>query len=75
MLLHIKLYADGRMPLRMKEKTDYTPCNTAPTLVTDGCHMEQEKSVLEIAHSISCTAIATDVRISPESILHIPTNS
>jgi hypothetical protein len=43
--------------------------------VTDECHMKKEKSVLEITHSISCTAIAKDVRISPESVLHIPTNS
>jgi hypothetical protein len=37
--------------------------------------MEQDKSVLEIMHSISCIAIATDVGISPESVLHILTNS
>jgi hypothetical protein len=54
----------------MEEKTDY-----APALVTDERHMEQEKFVLEIKHSISCIAIATDVGISPESVLHVLINS
>jgi hypothetical protein len=43
--------------------------------VTDEHHMEKEKSVLDIMHSISCIAIATDVGISPESVLLILTNS
>jgi AraC-like DNA-binding protein len=73
MLLHIKLYADGRMPLRMEDRLCSN--NTAPSLLTDERHMEQEKSVLEITHSISCIAIATDVGVSPESVLHILTNS
>jgi len=61
------------MPLIMKDRL--CSSNTAPTSVTDEHHMEQEKSVLEIRHSISCVAIATDVRISPESVPHILTNS
>jgi len=73
MHLHIKLYADGRMPLRMEDRL--CSSNTALSSVTDECHMEQEKSVLEIMHSISCIAIATDVGVSPESVLHILTNS
>jgi hypothetical protein len=73
MLLHIKLYADERMPLRMEDRL--CSSNIAPTSVTDGHHMEIEKSVLEIMHSILCIAIATDVKISPESVLLILTNS
>jgi hypothetical protein len=61
------------MPLIIKDRL--CSSNTAPTSVTDERHMEQEKSVLEITHSISCIAIATGVRISPESVLHILTNS
>jgi len=72
-LLHIKLYANGRMPLRMEDRL--CSSNTAPSSLTDEHHVEQDKSVLEITHSISCTAIATDVGISPESVLHILTNS
>jgi len=73
MLLYIILYADGRMPLRMEDRLRSS--NTVPTSVTDEHHVEQEKSVLEIMHGISCIAIATDVRISSESVLHILTNS
>jgi len=73
MHLHIKLYADERMPLRMEDRLCSN--NIAKISVTDEHHMEKEKSVLEIMHSISCIAIATDVRISPESVLLILTNS
>jgi hypothetical protein len=41
----------------------------------DECHMEQIKSFFECIHSISCTAMATEVGISPASIYHILTNS
>jgi hypothetical protein len=41
----------------------------------DECHMEQEKSVLKYMSSISCTAIATEVRISPAGVSSIITNS
>jgi len=37
--------------------------------------MEQVKPVLECIQSISCMAIATEVRISPASVYHILTNS
>jgi len=44
-------------------------------LATDECHMEQVQPVLECIQSISCMAIATEVRISPASVYHILTNS
>jgi hypothetical protein len=37
--------------------------------------MEQVKSDFEHMHSISCTAVAAEVRISPASFYHIFTNS
>ena len=46
-----------------------------PTSVTDECHMEQVKFVLEHMHCISCMAISMEVRISPASVYHIPTSS
>jgi hypothetical protein len=46
-----------------------------PTSATDECHMEQVKSVLECMCSILCTAVATEVRISPASVYCILTNS
>jgi hypothetical protein len=41
----------------------------------DECQVKQLKSVLEGTCSISCTAIVTEVGISPASVYHIPTNS
>jgi hypothetical protein len=41
---------------------------------TDERHMKQVKSVLEGTRRISCTAIATEVRISPASVYCILTN-
>jgi hypothetical protein len=64
----------GGMPLKMKQKRDYGSLQHSPN-IDDECHMEREKSILEITHSISHTATAIDVRISPEIVLHIPTNS
>ena len=49
--------------------------SVATVLVVDECHMEQVKSVLERIHSISCTAMDTEVEISPASVYHILTNS
>ena len=56
------------------EETDVF-CSGAPTSTTDECRMEQVKSVLECMCSISCTAVATEVRISPASVYCILTNS
>jgi hypothetical protein len=44
-------------------------------MATDERHVKQMKSVLEGMHSISCMAIAIEVRISPASVYHIFTNS
>jgi hypothetical protein len=41
----------------------------------DERHMEQVKTILECTRSISCTATATEVRISPASVYHILNNS
>ena len=38
-------------------------------------HVKQVKSLLQDAHNISCTVIATEVRISPASVYCILTNS
>ena len=43
--------------------------------MTDECHMEQVKSVLEHTCSVSCMAFATEVGISPASVYHILTSS
>ena len=58
-----------------QEETDDAPLIGGPTSATDECNMEQVKSVLEHMHSIICTAIATEVRISPAYVYHILTNS
>jgi len=42
--------------------------------LTDECHTEQVKSVLEHVHSTSCMATVSKVGISP-SVYHILTNS
>ena len=55
------------------EQTDNTPFRGAPTSATDEHHMEQVKSVLECMRSISCMAIATEVRISPVFTVSSPT--
>jgi len=57
------------------EETDDVSCSGAPTSTTDERHMEQVKSVLECMCSISCTAVATEVRVSPASLDRILTNS
>jgi hypothetical protein len=44
-------------------------------MAMDESHMKQVQSVLEGECSISCTAVATDIRISPASVYHILTNS
>jgi hypothetical protein len=54
-----------------QEETDNTPHSGAPILAKDERHMEQVKSVLE--HT--CTAIATEVVISPASVCSILTSS
>ena len=53
------------------EETDGAPCSGAATSGMDEGHMEQVKSVVEYMHSISCTAVATEVGISPASVYHI----
>jgi transposase len=58
-----------------REQTDDTPRSAAPTTVTDELHVNQVKFVLEGTRSISCAAIATEVRNSPESVYRILTNS
>jgi hypothetical protein len=58
-----------------REQTDEAPRSGAPTTATDERHLKQVKSVLEGTRSISCTAIATEVRISPVSVYRILTNS
>jgi predicted nucleic acid-binding Zn ribbon protein len=42
---------------------------------TDERHVKQVKYILECTHSISCTAIASEVRISPASVYRILANS
>jgi histone-lysine N-methyltransferase SETMAR len=44
-------------------------------MATDERHAKQVKSVIEGTRSISCTAIATEVGISPASVYRIRTNS
>jgi hypothetical protein len=51
------------------------PLTVATMSMMDECHMEQVKSVLEHRQSLSCTAMATEVRISPASVYHTLTNS
>jgi len=51
-----------------REKTDDASRSGASTSAMDERHVEQVKSVLECTYSISCTAIATEVRISPASV-------
>jgi hypothetical protein len=43
--------------------------------VTDERHVEQVQSVIKSTHSISCMAIATEVRISPATVYRILTSS
>jgi hypothetical protein len=50
------------------EGTDNAPRSGVPTWATDECHVEHMKSVRECMHSISCTAVATEVGISPASV-------
>ena len=59
----------------VQEETDSAPHSVATRLTIDECHMEQVKSVHEQIHSISCTAMATGVGISPAIVYHIHTNS
>jgi hypothetical protein len=40
----------------------------ASTSAVDECHAEQVKSILERTYSISCMAVATEVRISPAGV-------
>jgi len=63
------------MPLRMARRRQMTPCKGASTSAMDECHIVQMKSVLEYTHSISCTAVATEVGISPASVYCIFTKS
>jgi transposase len=65
----VKFIKNGR------EQTDDAPRSGAPTMATDELHVNQVKFVLEGTRSTSCTAIATEVRISPASVYHILTNS
>jgi hypothetical protein len=44
-------------------------------LAVNECHVEQVKSVRKCTYNISCTAIATEVRISPASVYFILINS
>ena len=57
-----------------REEADNAPRRIAPTMVMEGHHMEQVKSVL-VTRSISCAASVTEVRISPASVYRILTNS
>jgi hypothetical protein len=57
------------------EEKDDDSCSGAPTSATDECHMEKVEPVLERTHSLSCTAIVTEVRTSLASVNHILTNS
>lgn len=58
-----------------QEETDSAPHSVATMSVMNECHMEQVKSVLVHIHSISCTAMATEVGISLASVYHVLTNS
>jgi hypothetical protein len=51
------------------------PLEVESPSATDECHVEQVKSVLEHMHSISCTAVATEVGISSASVYHFLINS
>jgi hypothetical protein len=55
-----------------RKQTDDAPRSEAPT---DELHVNQVKFVLDGTCSISCTAIATEVGISPTSVYSILTNS
>jgi transposase len=57
------------------EQTDDASRSGAPTTATNELHVNQVKFVLEGTRSISCTAIATEVGISPASVYRILTNS
>jgi len=57
-----------------REKTVDASHSGASTLAMDECHVEQVKSVLECTYSISCMAVATEVRISPGSVCLILIN-
>jgi len=48
--------------------TDDASHSGASTSAVDERHAEQVKSVLERTYSISCTAVATEVRISPAGV-------
>jgi len=50
------------------EETDDDSCSGAPTSAMDECNMEKVEPVLEHTHSISCTAIVTEVRTSLASV-------
>jgi transposase len=58
-----------------RKQTDDALRSGAPTTATDELHVNQVKFVLEGTRSISCMAIATEVRISPASVYRILTNS
>jgi len=58
-----------------EDTTDDAPRSAAPTSATDERHMGKVKSVLERTRSISCTAVAKEVGISPASVYRILTNS
>jgi hypothetical protein len=68
MLLHFQLPVCVITIRNCREEIDDAPHSGASTSVTDECHMEQIKSVLECTCSISCTTIATDIRICPASV-------
>jgi hypothetical protein len=69
----MKLFADAIKNDR--EERDNNPRSAAPTMATDERHVKRVKCVLEGTRSTSCTAIATEVRISPASVYCILTNS
>ena len=51
MFLHMKVLADGWMPLRMARRRQRTPCKGASTSAMDERHIIQMKSVLEYTRS------------------------
>jgi hypothetical protein len=57
------------------EGTDNAPRSGVPTSATNECHVEQVKNVLERVLSISCTAVAIEVGISPASVYPFPINN
>jgi hypothetical protein len=57
-----------------QEERDDASHSEFPTLVTDECHMEKVKCVLERMCSISYMAIGTKVRIPPAGIYRILIN-